>query len=841
MRHWVVAVSALIGANAAGVAWAGSPGGVDVAAAALQPAAPPATIRRVDASQVVPGPDDTCDPSGLCLRITLGTDLASTACGDRNNLNVAPGDQVNFCYTVTNNSDTTFQYQTASDNVGRAERQLFIAFKHTIEPHATYRFNRIETMRETQRVVTTWTATAEVPEYSHDDTVPFDFVDIAGEGTDLDISDLAQTSVEMPFAFNFYGIPSRYLAVSASAVAFGSAYSAYIAPWGYDLPTPCVAYAAVCPMILPFGMNIFSGVFGGGVYTQTLGIAPNRRFVVQWNDQPALAIVGNRSWQTLGGVTYELILEEGSDELLFQYRDTSFDDPEYPDADDGAIAVVGLNFGGMPSSETVGAVYSRNAPALHEGLAVRWTPGVAITSRASASATVSVFAPSLMLDSQRIDAAVAAGGSTTSSLLLSNRSGQPAGVLRWNFGLPDSAAHLPLGAREEIAHAGPAVELPLSAVPQFLRARADENARQKAAGSPLRYPLPQRRATTEAHPIAAPGGSGVPAYAALEIFDPGSDFIDEQQLARWDLAAPQAVTPVSEVFTTQRLFATYKVLLDFMDDDFTTLYTMNGPDLMAFDTSSGVGVPVRRFDLPSQIYVQSFNYLPSERVFYSLMCTQYQFNCHLYKLDPNTGAVEQGPNLNLEGGLIVSLALAATGEMYAATLQPGGQLVAIDRVTGAARIVGDMHVLSDAGFLVAWSMDFDDRAGILYLSAIDPNSMEIVVHTVDTTTGLASEVGRYGGALAGAMQGLAIATSAPLGGCTDLATTPWLHVEPSSGEAGYGETVNVDVVFDANGLADGVYAATLCLNSNDPDRRHVFIPTMLTVGGGDAIFRNGFD
>lgn len=839
MKRWILASAALFGGGSASAVFAaqgGSPDGPDVAVVALQGAAAPAELRRVESVRATPGVDNTCDPAGLCLRVTVSTDLTPSACGDQVALDVTAGDQVNFCYTVTNNSDGAFEYQTASDNAGRAERQFFLAFKHTIEPHATYQFNRIQTMRETQRATTTWTGTASAPEYQYDDTAPFDWIEIAGDGTDLDIGDIAQTSVEMPFPVNFYGIPSRYLAVSGSSIAFGAMRSDYIVPWGWELPVSCgIAYAAVCPMIAPFGMGWFAEQYGGGIYSRTMGAAPNRRFVVQWNEVPVWSNAGGVS---LGGVTYEIVFEEGSDELLFQYRDTRFDDPADLDKDDGGAAVVGLNFGGVPA-QAVATAYSQYAPSLRDGLAIRWTPSAVTTSRATAAATVNVSAPALGLSAERIDVAITSQGSATSSLILENRT--YSSILRWSFGIPDSAAHLPDGPRAQAA--GQAVELSLSEIPRLLRARADENARQAAAGSSLRFPLPQRRsATSRTSPVAPLGSTSVPAYVVMEAFDFESDWIDKQQLARWDLAAPQTVALVNDVFTSQSILAG-TFLLDFAGDDFTTLYTMNGPDLMAFNTSSGTGVPIARFDLTNQIYTRSFNYLASERVFYSLMCREHRFNCRLHKLDPNEGTVEQGAYLASDI-YVVTLAMAATGEMYAANLAPGGQLVAIDRVTGNTRVVGDMHVLNDAPVLVGWYMDFDDRTGILYLAAYDQNTGESVVHTVDTVTGLATEVGRYAwettGMSAAAIGGLAIATVAPFGSCTDLAAVPWLRVEPASGEITHGHA-EVRFSFDAGDLADGVYTANLCLNSNDPERRHVVIPATLTVGGTEAIFRDGFD
>jgi hypothetical protein len=72
---------------------------------------------------------------------------------------------------------------------------------------------------------------------------------------------------------------------------------------------------------------------------------------------------------------------------------------------------------------------------------------------------------------------------------------------------------------------------------------------------------------------------------------------------------------------------------------------------------------------------------------------------------------------------------------------------------------------------------------------------------------------------------------------------PWLVADPASGAIGdYGVSNAVDLTFDASALQAGVYTTTLCVNSNDPLKRHVAVPVTLTVGdGGGRLFADGFD
>src|SRR5262249_42125700 len=68
----------------------------------------------------------------------------------------------------------------------------------------------------------------------------------------------------------------------------------------------------------------------GNIYYQTLGTAPNRTFVVEWiNVGPAGA----------PGITFETILYENSNDILFQYNNVTTGLSWF---DNGASATVGI-------------------------------------------------------------------------------------------------------------------------------------------------------------------------------------------------------------------------------------------------------------------------------------------------------------------------------------------------------------------------------------------------------------------------------------------------------------------------------------------------------------------
>lgn len=65
--------------------------------------------------------------------------------------------------------------------------------------------------------------------------------------------------------------------------------------------------------------------------------------------------------------------------------------------------------------------------------------------------------------------------------------------------------------------------------------------------------------------------------------------------------------------------------------------------------------------------------------------------------------------------------------------------------------------------------------------------------------------------------------------CANPIDQPWLSATPVSGTLAAAGTQPVDVSLDSTGRADGVYTATLCLNSDDPDTPLIAMPVTMTV------------
>ncbi len=71
---------------------------------------------------------------------------------------------------------------------------------------------------------------------------------------------------------------------------------------------------------------------------------------------------------------------------------------------------------------------------------------------------------------------------------------------------------------------------------------------------------------------------------------------------------------------------------------------------------------------------------------------------------------------------------------------------------------------------------------------------------------------------------------------------PWITTSVANGVIAPGLDTDVTVTLDSTGMTPGVYTATLCVDSDDPDEAQVLVPVTMTVDGpSDLIFKDGFE
>ncbi|MFZ4585165.1 MAG: putative Ig domain-containing protein [Acidimicrobiia bacterium] len=283
----------------------------------------------------------------------------------------------------------------------------------------------------------------------------------------------------MPFDATIYG--SRVQSLNVNAAGYVR-FDGGDASWADDSPLPSANGKGV---IAPL-WDAWIPIDGTSITTKTVGDAPNRRFVVQWNN------IGHNGSPANEAVTFQLIVDEATSAITFQYLDTSMNDPSL---DNGASAAIGIT---RPDGSS-GTQYSYHQANAASSTAVRCVvPG--------AVAVPSQTLPTGVVGSAYQGTLQASGGyapyrwSVTSGLLPAGLSLAPlTGVIS---GTPSATGNSSFTLTATDAHGATASRaFDLSVVPRLVINTASLASAQ--AGSPY-------RAT-----IAVMGGNGARTFALV--------------------------------------------------------------------------------------------------------------------------------------------------------------------------------------------------------------------------------------------------------------------------------------------------------------------------------------
>ncbi len=189
----------------------------------------------------------------------------------------------------------------------------------------------------------------------------YEWIEISGTGTEVLSSsdDSVVDNINIGFFFNFYGTDYSQLAIANNGLLFSAGTT-----WQY-LNDPITQSPGVHGFIAPYWDDIVTWGSAGAIYYQTLGTAPNRKFVVEWYDNQHYS-------RSSSGVTFEAILYEGSNNIKFQYKDVDFGTVsgstgwDLPPYNNGGSATVGIE---GPTGD-VGLQYSFNEQVIDPGLAI---------------------------------------------------------------------------------------------------------------------------------------------------------------------------------------------------------------------------------------------------------------------------------------------------------------------------------------------------------------------------------------------------------------------------------------------------------------------------------------
>jgi hypothetical protein len=201
--------------------------------------------------------------------------------------------------------------------------------------------------------------------YSGTDATVYSFVDIAGGSGGASVlagSDDGTVMLTMPFTFQFYNQSYTRVCVSSNGAVYFVTSEAACAGLNDFANTDLsvVGPPSDHPAVLPLWSDLTFQVAGGGaVYYQTLGSAPSRRFVIQWNDAYPQG--------SQNPVTFQAILSEGSNAILFQYKTVALGSSNR--ASNGGEATIGIRNAQAATSKQQVA-WSFGAPVLGDSTAL---------------------------------------------------------------------------------------------------------------------------------------------------------------------------------------------------------------------------------------------------------------------------------------------------------------------------------------------------------------------------------------------------------------------------------------------------------------------------------------
>jgi hypothetical protein len=188
--------------------------------------------------------------------------------------------------------------------------------------------------------------------YSYDDTAQYSWEEISDTGTGLSLDDDDYSFFAIPFTFAFYCQNYNYIGVTSNGLIYF--HEGDDVDDEYDnecLPTD---YYDSDSMFIAAFWDDLNPEDGGDIYWDVRGTAPNRRLIVEWHSVP--------HYDAGDDLTFEVILYEGSNNILLQYHDVYVNDSSYDYGEDATV--------GIQEDETNGLEYSCDNPALSNGLAI---------------------------------------------------------------------------------------------------------------------------------------------------------------------------------------------------------------------------------------------------------------------------------------------------------------------------------------------------------------------------------------------------------------------------------------------------------------------------------------
>ena len=125
----------------------------------------------------------------------------------------------------------------------------------------------------------------------------------------------------------------------------------------FNTLTGNVGYTAFGNGFFPFVQDLNTAEPGGGVFWESVGVAPNRQLIIMWKDLSHYTFPA-----ATNGSTFELIVEESGD-VYYVYQDVMFGNPAWDNGADAEIAAITAN--GTVTVSTNNATYLTSNQCVH--------------------------------------------------------------------------------------------------------------------------------------------------------------------------------------------------------------------------------------------------------------------------------------------------------------------------------------------------------------------------------------------------------------------------------------------------------------------------------------------
>jgi uncharacterized repeat protein (TIGR01451 family) len=189
----------------------------------------------------------------------------------------------------------------------------------------------------------------------------YNWIDITTTGTQIlyGSDDSYVANVPLGFFFNYYGTDYSQITIGNNGLLFSNfGSSQYVNQQITQTP-------GLHGFLAPYWDDLVTWTSGAAIYYQTIGTAPNRIFVTEW-------LNNGHYYSSSSGITFEAILYEGTNNIIFQYNDLDFGSVSGSTSSDlgpynnGGSATVGIE----DPIGTVGLQYSYNQQVINPGLAI---------------------------------------------------------------------------------------------------------------------------------------------------------------------------------------------------------------------------------------------------------------------------------------------------------------------------------------------------------------------------------------------------------------------------------------------------------------------------------------